>query len=233
MRILSAAASPTAQRSVSGSPTFLEIASRRTVMGVFVLVGVLVTPQAIEAQAVGSGLSFGVIGGVNFSTLSGDDISGNQSKVGFTIGGFLRKSLSASWVFQSELLYVAKGTEMIVNGVTGKVNLNYLELPLLVRGFAGPATALRPFLELGPALSLKTGCTVSAQNGSITQAASCSNFGEVKSFDAGLIVGAGFETALGNSTVGVGVRYNFGLLDIRTGSTATNRNLQVLASIRF
>jgi hypothetical protein len=206
----------------------------RILRPVVIVVAMLLVPLAQgSAQTAGSSLSFGLTGAVNFATLGGDDVSGAESKVGFALGGFLRKTMSDTWAFQGELHYSMKGAQETNNGVTGKLNLNYIEMPLLFRAYAGGASTTRPFIEFGPALALKAGCTLSAESGSTSGSVSCTEFGEIKTFDAGLTGGAGFEFPVGTSKLALGARYTYGLLDIGNGASAQNRNLQIVLGIRF
>lgn len=199
----------------------------------FVLMTLVLPPAPGRAQPPTRALSLGLTGAVNLATVGGDDAAGAESKAGLAIGAFLRKPMGDNWAFQGEVQYSLKGAKVSDNGLGGKLNLAYIELPLLFRAFAGGGSSTRPFVEFGPSLALKTGCTVSVQGGSVTGSVSCSEFGEVKAFDAGLAGGGGFEFPVGTNTLALGVRYTHGLVDIGDGASVQNRNLQFLLGIRF
>jgi hypothetical protein len=197
------------------------------------LAAFLVPFAQVTAQGSKSDLSFGLVGALNIATIGGDDAGGAESKIGFAIGAFLRKQINQTWAFQGEAEYSMKGTQFSGGGATAKLNLNYIEVPLLFRASANPGESTRPFIEFGPALALKAGCTVSAESGSVSGSVSCSSLGEVKSFDAGLMGGAGFEFPVGSNSLSLGARYNLGLIELGDGASVKNRNLQIVLGLRF
>lgn len=117
---------------------------------VFVLSGV----SFAQAQ------SFGVRGGANISNLSGDlrNEERFENKVGFHAGAILNFGIVDDFFsIQPELLYSVKGfknsdEEFTLLGQTrrreGKVNYNYLDLPILAKIKAGPL-----YFEAGPQAS--------------------------------------------------------------------------------
>jgi hypothetical protein len=183
-------------------------------------------PALTTAQSSSPTLAFGVTGGINISSLSFSQAGNVDSKSGFFVGGFLRETLNDMWAFQGELHYTMKGAK----GAAEQVSLNYVELPLLLRAYLSSA-ATRPFVEFGPALSLRAGCSFTAAGSS--SSTSCTAADSVKSFDAGIAGGGGIEIPFGSSSVEIGVRYTFGVMDISYGYGTKNRNLQFVAGFRF
>lgn len=198
----------------------------------------LMMPVAARAQSPLPHPSFGVIGAVNLSTVGGNDVSGVDNKVGFSLGGFVRIPMSPMWSFQPELEYAAKGYKVNDNPggtpLTGTFDLKYVEMPLLFR-VAAPSTPSGQFYgEFGPALAAKVDCTISGTSGGLSMSSSCDNFGvNVKSFDVGAMFGAGYEFPMGSHALSIGVRYNYGLVQLTDGKDIKNRNLQFVAGLRF
>ena len=94
-----------------------------------------------------SSLYYGIRLGMNIATLTGDNTDGYGSKVGLNFGGTvgLRVSDSTPIFLESGLYYTGCGAKKDKNNY---VNLNYLELPLLIKyGFqATDDIAVLPFI---------------------------------------------------------------------------------------
>jgi hypothetical protein len=84
----------------------------------------------------------GVIGGVNFSQIDGDNIKG-YNKVGFNVGGIVYAKFDEHVAGSLELLYSQKGSRLpsAVQLNTGeyityyKIRLNYAEIPVMINYF--------------------------------------------------------------------------------------------------
>lgn len=180
---------------------------------VFLFVFAVVT--AFGAQAQNS--SFGVRGGANISNLSGDlrDESRFENKVGFHAGVMANFGIVDNFFsIQPELLYSVKGfkhedSEFTLLGQTrrreGKVNYNYLDLPVLAKIKAGPL-----YFELGPQASYLLSVnneTKTYFNGTLqsTNVDEKSKSG-LAEFEVGYAAGIGFTSA--NNAISFGVRYN-------------------------
>ena len=87
----------------------------------------------------------GLLGGIATSQVDGDTYAG-YDKLGFLAGGFVEKrfSMESKWSASFEITYVQKGSRKIPHPDKGdnssyKLNLNYAEVPLLLKynfGFA-------------------------------------------------------------------------------------------------
>ena len=193
-------------------------------------------PAAARAQLPLPHPSFGFVGALNLSNFGGSDATGFDNRVGFSVGGFVRIPMSPMWSFQPELEYAAKGAKTTDNSsgtpATATLDLNYLEMPLLFRVAAPSTPAGRLFAEVGPAIAVKLDCTVSVSSGGLSASTSCNNFGgDVKSFDVGGMIGAGYEFPMGSRALSLGVRYNYGLMELSSASNTKNRNLQFVAGL--
>ncbi|HEU4989158.1 MAG TPA: porin family protein [Gemmatimonadaceae bacterium] len=194
-------------------------------------------PQA-RAQSTAKHATFGVIGAVNLTTFGGSDAAGAENKVGFSAGMFARVPMTEVWSFQPELEYAMKGAEETDNSsgtsVKASVDISYIEMPLLLRAAAPESPNGGLYAEFGPALAAKLDCTVSGSGGGLTVSFSCNDAGaKIKSFDLGAMAGLGYEFPIGRQALSIGVRYNYGLLELASDANTKNRALQFLGGFRF
>ncbi|RDV16932.1 PorT family protein [Pontibacter diazotrophicus] len=174
--------------------------------------------SAAQAQA-----TFGVRGGANLSNLSGDlrDEDMFENKVSFHGGVTLNLPVVEDFVsIQPELLYSRKGfkssgveyTNLLLQQRRreGRVNYNYLDLPVLAHVNAGPV-----YFELGPQLSyllsVNNETEVYDGNGNlISSTENEQNKEGLADFEIGYAAGIGF--AAGNG-ISLGLRYNGAFTD--------------------
>lgn len=176
----------------------------------FVFVFALASISFAQAQ------SFGIRGGANISNLSGDlrDEDRFENKVGFHAGATLNFGIVDDFFsIQPELLYSVKGfknsdEEFTLLGQTrrreGKVNYNYLDLPVLAKIKAGPL-----YFEAGPQASYLLSVnneTKTYVNGTLQSSTRDEKSKEgLAEFEMGYAAGIGL--AAGNG-ISLGVRYN-------------------------
>jgi hypothetical protein len=186
-------------------------------------------------------ISFGLKAGLSFADFSGtdssawaqkvtDDSSGAiQSKAGFVGGGFLSVGAGGSWTIQPEALYVMKGSKYSSTNVSGNVNLNYFEIPVLLKLNLLPVKApVSPFIFAGPSFSVITSAERTGPNGTLDIKS------HVNSSDYGFVFGAGLD----NSKFSLDARYDVGLqTPLKSMGTFTpkihNGTLMVMAGYRF
>lgn len=182
------------------------------------IIGAMLLAGATATQAQSG---FGIRGGANMSNLSGDlDNEDNfENKWGFHGGITYNIGIVDNFFsIQPELLYSQKGfknadTEFEAGGFTykrtGKVNYNYLDLPVMAKIKAGPL-----YFEAGPQASYLVGVnneTKTYLNGELQSTSRDEKDKDgLKEFEFGYGAGVGF--ALGNS-VNLGVRYNGSISD--------------------
>ena len=81
-------------------------------------------------------LSFGLKGGVNVAEFSIKDQGATipQSSInGFTLGAVLEVGLGGNIFLQPEAIFIQKGSELNAS-ITGlKTNVNYLDIPVLIK----------------------------------------------------------------------------------------------------
>jgi hypothetical protein len=199
----------------------------------------LAAPAAMHAQVpTPPPRIYGLVGGLNLSTFGGSDVTGVDYQLGFTLGAFARMPLTPNWSFQPEVEYTTKGARETsdANGtrVTANMVISYVEVPLLFRVSSSPIRDGRLYAEFGPALATKLNCSLGGRGNGVTLTTSCDNTNaNVKSLDAGGVVGAGYEFPAGMHALSIGVRYDYGLIELSNNSNAENRNLQLLGQLRF
>jgi hypothetical protein len=165
--------------------------------------------------------------GLNNATISDIEEQGVESKArnGIVGGVYLTYPVSSTLAFQPELLFAQRGTEASFSGdptfgnVDATLNLNYVEVPLLLRlDVPTASTGFRPHLYAGPSLAFNTSCSFEADVGGFSGSSDCEDADEEfspKSFDAGAMIGGGIAFPFaGGRQLTVGARYTFGLTNV-------------------
>lgn len=163
-------------------------------------------------------IKFGIKGGFNSATVTGDDAEGYNSRSGFVGGVFTRLSLGGPVGIQAELLLATKGAKTtLVDEVTTlsadiTLKADYFEIPVLLRyGFKGQGPAGLNFYG-GPvfAFSRSSKTALSTTAFGLEVGADLDNYNE-KSTDLGLALGVGLDLSLARSVIVLEVRYTVGL----------------------
>lgn len=210
----------------------------------FAFVFVLGSFAAAQAQS-----GIGIRGGANFSNLDGDlrDEDRFENKLGFHAGlTFGIPVIENFFYIQPELLYSQKGfknneNEFLLNALNirreGKVNYNYLDLPVLAKIKAGPV-----YFEAGPQASymLSANNTTKTYYDDELQSSSVDekSLDGLRRFEIGYAAGVGFAT---NSGISLGVRYNGSLTDFVNenpenyfeGDLTNARHSTIMATVAF
>lgn len=142
-------------------------------------------------------VKFGVKGGLNLSSLTGD-IEDAKSLIGFHIGGFAEIKLTDKFAIQPELLYSTQGSKMKETVFTESFEYNnkldYLNIPVMAKYYVTEAFNV----EVGPQIGILLSAKVDGEDYK----------DEVKSVDFGLGFGAGYNFT---ENLSLGLRYNLGL----------------------
>ena len=199
----------------------------------------LLAPSLLRAQR----SSFGLLGGVNsskaYTELNGED-QDTERRTGWAAGGYAEFGVGKRVSIRPEILVTEQGGEESEAGETFRVNLRYLQIPVLARVDLGGRESMRPFLLIGPALSLRIGCEVELRGSFLTATADCDALPDdepdpfTKNNVSG-IIGGGVDFG----RWALGVRYDHGFSNIASkavredGDSAKLRTLSLLASIRL
>jgi Outer membrane protein beta-barrel domain len=140
-------------------------------INIFFFINMMIVAHSITAQDGAQGTTFGVIGGVNYFNLVGDDSDGsaveNDALLGFQGGVFMRIPLANQFYLQPGLLYVQKGAKN--ESDLGKITyrLSYAELPInfLYKAQVGAGSLL---LGFGPYVAYGINGNVKAESGVVS-----------------------------------------------------------------
>ncbi|HYD92146.1 MAG TPA: porin family protein [Flavobacterium sp.] len=174
-------------------------------------------------------VSFGVKGGVNFATVTGDDFDSPDSRTSFHVGLLAEFPLSDMFSIQAEALYSGQGFESDVDGGIiggdGKVEyqLDYINVPVLAKVYVVEGLSL----EAGPQFSFKVNEEIDSDP---NDDPGDTDLDEAESFDFGLAGGLTFQTNMGLFATG---RYTIGLTDIVQDVDAKNAVFQLGIGYKF
>lgn len=199
---------------------------------VAVVVGIAMI--ALSPMAEAQTLHGGIKGGLNLAnipTLADEsDTEGVDSRYrkGIVVGGFATIRLTDWIAFQPEVLYTQKGVEFKESDFTNefKLHTDYVDVPLLLR--FQQASGRGVYALAGPSLNLN----VSAKSTFEDDEEDFKD--EVESFEAGVVLGAGFQL----SNFLIEARFTEGLTNIvknpdDSDDSYRNRSFAVMVGVRF
>lgn len=177
----------------------------------------MLTAAAVMAFAFSNAqeTKFGVKGGINLHTITGDVSEDVSSKVGFQIGGFAEFKLSDKFAIQPELLFSTQGAKLETSepefGISSeqKLNLTYLNIPVMAKFYATEKFSLEAGPQVGFLLSAKS--KYEATFDGETESGDEDVKDTLESIDFGVNFGAGYDFT---ENLSAGLRYNLGLSNI-------------------
>ena len=164
--------------------------------------------------------TIGVRGGFTSASLTGIELTDPTRRSGFAIGGFIALGLGGPVGLDLGATYTQKGVAGFEGGTEGRVDIDYLEFPLLARVSLPTVGRVSPRLSLGPVLAFEVGCEVAVTQVELTLTFDCDDPGlegefDTDSFDLGALVGAGASIGLaGRVQFSLDVMYNYGVTSI-------------------
>jgi hypothetical protein len=175
-----------------------------------------------SAQSVSGGIKVGS----NVATIAESGDGGDElgPKGGFIVGGYLTAAVNDRFAFQPELLYSQKGGGGSDGGDDFSVNVNFLQVPALLRVDFPADGRVRPFLLAGPAFGFRTGASIEFAGDEEDIA------DDVARMDVSGIVGVGVQL----SRAVVEARYDHGFRDLDRedgDNDAKSRTFSVLVGI--
>lgn len=199
------------------------------------IAGVVVTLLCgIAASAGAQGLTYGVKGGVTFANLSEEgeaDTVTFDMRIGLIAGGFVTWPLGGRVALQPEVLFTEKGAKVEQGGGTLTQQLDYLDVPLLIR-YRLTGTDARHFSVFGgPAIGVKIRARSRASFGDTAIEDDVSD--QVKGTDLSVVGGVGYQ----RGRASVEGRYAWGVSDIDKDAsddvTIRTRGISIVAGWRF
>ena len=189
------------------------------------LITVLLVGNLLAADAIGGSLGIGIKFGLNAAKFVGSDARDAQHnlpatiRTGFVGGAFVNVSVNRTLSIQPELLYSMKGTTYKQGVEKVTYELNYLELPLLLKYTFDTPTDVKVHLVAGPAFAWRLNVKVMYEN-DIGSSELAFDKSELKSTDLGLAFGVGLGFKAGKGTVTLDGRYTLGLRSIDATTAA-------------
>lgn len=190
---------------------------------------ILFTVAALFSIAVSTAqeVRLGVKGGVNFATLSGDNLGNIKSLTGFHIGALAEIPITEQFAVQPEVLYSAqggkyheKGSELGVDyAYDVETKLDYIQIPVMAKYYVIDGLSI----EAGPQISFLTSSKVEYEGsaGGITISGE-DDLDDASTVDFGLGAGASYRLPMGLFFT---ARYNFGLSNINDASDASDNKI--------
>ena len=183
-------------------------------------------PAPTPAPAVtASTTSIGPVLGLNYTTFTGSDAKGAEYKPDVYVGGLVDFTLGVNGMFRTGLVYAGRGAKESDQGVTGKVKLHYLEIPLMLGYRFGMPGAARPYVMGGGHVGFKTGCSLEASQGGVSASVACDDPNadlKVESTDVAVTGGAGVAIPAGTSSLDLHVAYAYGLTKLVSDANTKN-----------
>jgi hypothetical protein len=182
-------------------------------------------------------LNFAGVVGLNLANLSsksGGSAVSTDMNAGFHFGVVGQMCFGEKICFMPGLIYSMKGATQKGNGMTDKININYLEIPLNIRYcfhgcnesglfvFAGP--------YLGYALSGKQTLDVTGSGSASESLKFGSDSNQVKRMDFGVNIGVGYNL---NSKMFISAQYGLGLSNIDGKGDADNFDKNRVIGVSF
>jgi hypothetical protein len=167
---------------------------------------------ACSASFVQAQTQFGLKGGVNLSTITGDNSSIFSSSVAAYAGGLVNITIDKQFSLQPEAILSFEGAKFSSGGVTGRISGTFVNVPFLAQYRAGSGFILQSGPQLGLLLSASQ---------KITGMGSEDFKDNLKSTNFSWAFGAGYIPKA--SQVGFNVRYNLGISNINSTPGPANR----------
>ena len=198
----------------------------KTVASTALIAGAL----AAEPNSASAQLVLGAKVGATFSQIDVDPDEGDLKRLtSFGGGGFLRFGM-AGLSLQPEVLAVTKGAKVEDTDGSGKLKIDYIEVPVFARFGLSSGASFAPYLMVGPSFSFDIGCSLEGEGGGVNVDIDCDDaflgedFFDRKKFDIGAAAALGLEFAAGPGNILVEGRYTHGFSDLDKGEDSKARN---------
>ncbi|MFL9836353.1 porin family protein [Flavobacterium sp. ST-75] len=191
------------------------------------MIGAITTANAQSSDALTP--SFGIKGGVNFASITGDDFDSPDSRTSFHVGVLAEFPLTEMFSLQTEALYSGQGFESDLDGEIfggeGKVEyqLDYINVPVLAKVYILDGLSIEAGPQFGFKVNEEIDANANADDGDL-------NLDEAEDFDFGVAAGVTFETPMGLFATG---RYTQGFTDIVNNRDVKNSVFQIGIGYKF
>ena len=194
------------------------------------LIAVLVTTPALFSHAHAESL-IGVKGGLTVSSWWGSDAGGPDMKAGFVGGAFFAYMTHDKFNFlsfknigiQSELLFHRKGVKDAYYDVGVTWELDYLEIPLLVKAEIPPLSKIsKGYLMIGPAFAFTLSSKIKGEYLGETAEVDVDDI--TSNMDIGLVLGLSVNFDIASAVLVLDLRYTLGMMTIDDAGDEEVRN---------
>lgn len=180
-----------------------------------------------RAAYYGPGIYAGIKMGLVFSSVSSDSpaLDGNRIKTGLDAGVAVGFPLAPVVFFETGLSYTEKGGRSVAGGEKFTYELNYLNVPLLLKYHVYTPSGVSILPEFG--CYLAEGISGHIKNYRLREAFSSYSDGYFRRFDSGIRLGCGFTYAF----LYFSVHYDIGLSNIGRDDFDYTRNRALLFNV--
>jgi len=203
----------------------MKLIKNKIITGISVAALLIVSSLNTDAQKAEFGLRFmPTFSSFEMKTSSGSTIKGELT-LGYGVGAFLGFNLSDHIGIQAEVIYSSITQKYEEVDIERKVNLRYVNIPLLLSINTDKSKPVNVNFVVGPQLGLSVGSKLSVSSDEGTSDLQALLL--VKKSDFGLAYGAGLDFGLNQSRnirLGVGFRGVLGLVDVSDKSTNITTN---------
>jgi hypothetical protein len=208
--------------------------NRRSIMiasALFLSVGA----TRVVAQEIVPHPSFGLLAGVDFSKITGDNDTGVKSRTGFVGGLSMKFHVPHHFFVETDALYSQEGAKIDEGQDDLTLKLDYIRVPVQLGYHFSTHSPVHPFVSVGPSFGFKVGCKVSEGS----DHANCDDAGfGVKSFDFAGVASAGVGFRVGRQELSIQGRFTKGFTNVAKNSddntgSEKNQNFAVLAGFAF
>jgi len=162
----------------------------------------------IGTVSVNAQTSFGLKGGLNLASITGDDVDELDGRTSFHFGGVVEIEISEKFSFQPELVYSAQGASESYDeegfDIETTIMLDYLNIPLMAKYYVTDGLSL----ELGPQIGFLLSSKFEVEFDGDSES---EDIEDLSSVDFGLNLGLGYKF---DSGLNFGARYNLGLSNL-------------------
>jgi opacity protein-like surface antigen len=162
-------------------------------------------------------IQFGLKAGVNFATLSGDDVENAESRTGFHAGGLVEIPFTDRFSVQPEILYSQQGAKADNSFGEGTWKLDYIQIPVMAKIYLTDGFNL----QVGPQVGFRMSENFELESGS--NEVEVDSEIEDNDIDFSLAGGLGYKFDNGFF---IQARYNYAFTEAFPNSDAKNSVIQ-------
>jgi hypothetical protein len=174
-------------------------------LGTALTAALVVTAWTTPGRASAQGVSGGIRADLVAASFQNADFE-TDPRLGVRVGIYGDLELSGALGIRAEAVYAMKGVQNAESSSNVTVQLDYLEVPVMIKLAAGSGSGF--FVMAGPAVGLKLSSKLSSDAGSI-------DYGDlVHPVDLGVAAGLGLDASLADRRVTFDIRYTYGLRSV-------------------